>query len=84
MTYNKEFTREVGNLVFKLYELKNTEWGKPSHKRYFVEVWDKEITVSKGDLPQSVAIVEKREYKSRNAAMKRIRDGVKKTEEDGS
>lgn len=68
MTYNLILQKTVPGYELKLYDLASVEWGKPTTHRYYLEKW-----LDDHALPPQAALVEKREYKTRNSAMNQFR-----------
>lgn len=68
MTYNLISQRSIPGYELKLYDMAKIEWGKKTIHRYFVEKW-----MDDHSIPREMALVEKREYKSRTAALNKMR-----------
>lgn len=68
MAYNLISEKVSNGYIFKLYVLKNVQWGKKTEERFFVEKWNMDSALE----PQ-VALEEKWEYKSRTSAMNRMK-----------
>lgn len=68
MTYNLISEKATNGYIYKLFVLKNVQWGLKTEERFFVEKWNEDCSLS----PQ-VALEEKWEYKSRTSAMNRMK-----------
>lgn len=68
LTYNLISTKETNGHIFKMFDMHDTEWGQKSKHRYFVEKWNADSS-----LDEKMALEEKREFKSRNAAANYMR-----------
>jgi hypothetical protein len=68
LTYNLIATKKSHSHIFKMFDLHDTEWGQKTTHRYFVEKWSLDSS-----LDEKIALEEKREFKSRNAASNYMR-----------
>lgn len=68
MAYNLIKEKATNGYIYKLFVLADVQWGKKTTERFFVEKWNEDCAID-----PRIALEEKWEYKSRTAAMNRMK-----------
>lgn len=77
MTYNLINQANTDKWSWRIYELCDVQWGKKTQKTYFVEKWSFDTSI---DI--QFAMFEKRQYKTKVAAMNKVRLELLKAKEE--